>query len=130
MMSRDKIMKLRLLQEIEQQNPWLVQRFSMTNIPKNSDTTNSPVDHSLMTIPNYRNRLQFDTLMLPEWDRLWTILIGPRRAGKTTLGKFLCQKLLEQGRFKELLYLNCDLEEVRTWLKSPLFIQEAMQQFT
>lgn len=117
-------MKLRLLQEIQQQNPWLAQQFSVKNSP-----TNSAADHSIMTIPNYRDRLQFDTLMLPEWDRLWTILIGPRRAGKTTLGKFLCQQLLKQGRFKELLYLNCDLEEVRTWLKSPLFIQEAMKQF-
>ena len=67
--------------------------------------------------------------MLPEWDRLWTVLVGPRRAGKTTLGKYLCQQLLNQGRFKELLYLNCDLEGVRTWLKSPLFIQEGMKQF-
>lgn len=105
-------MKLRLLQELEQQNPWLIDK-------------NQPI----LTIPNYRDRLQLDTLLLPEWDRLWTILIGPRRAGKTTLGKYLCQQLLNQGRFKELLYLNCDLEEVRAWLESPLFIQEGMAQF-
>ena len=67
--------------------------------------------------------------MLPEWDSLWTVLVGPRRAGKTTLGKYLCRQLLNQGRFKELLYLNCDLESIRTWLKSPLFIQEGMKQF-
>jgi len=105
-------MKLRLLQEIEQQNPWLKEK-----------------SQPILTIPNYRNRLQIDTLMLNEWDQLWTILIGPRRAGKTTLGKYLCQQLLNQGRFQELLYLNCDLEEVRTWLNSPLFIQEGMKQF-
>ncbi|MEN8236691.1 MAG: ATP-binding protein [Pseudomonadota bacterium] len=118
-------MKLRLLQEIEQQNPWLVRKSSIENVH-----ANSTIDHPALTIPHYRNRIQFDTLMLPEWDRLWTILIGPRRSGKTTLGKFLCHQLLKKGRFNELLYLNCDLEEVRTWLKSPLFIQEAMRQFT
>lgn len=105
-------MKLQLLKEIEQQNPWLIKK-------------NQPI----VTIPNYRDRLQLEVLLLPEWDRLWTILIGPRRAGKTTLGKYMCQQLLNQGRFKDLLYLNCDLEEVRSWLKSPLFIQEGIQQF-
>lgn len=105
-------MKLRLLKEIEQQNPWLIKK-------------NQPI----LTLPTYRQRLQIDTLLLSEWDSLWTILIGPRRAGKTTLGKYLCQQLLDQGRFRELLYLNCDLEEVRAWLKSPLFIQEGMKQF-
>lgn len=105
-------MNLQLLQEIEQQNPWLRQK-----------------DAPIMTISGYRNRLQINTLMLEEWDRMWTILIGPRRAGKTTLGKYLCEQLLKQGRFKELLYLNCDLGEVREWLKSPLFIREAMEQF-
>ena len=113
-------MKLRLLQEIEQQNPWLTQQA----------TKPLAVNHSALVIPHYRHRQQFETLMSPEWDRLWTILIGPRRAGKTTLGKYLCQQLLKKDRFKELLYLNCDLEEVRSWLKSPLFIQEAMNQFS
>lgn len=105
-------MKLQLLKELEQQNPWL----------------GNP-DKPILTIPHYRDRLQLPTLMLPEWDKLWTILVGPRRAGKTTLGKYLCRQLINQGRYKELLYLNCDLEEVRTWLKSPLFIEEAMRQF-
>ena len=105
-------MKLRLLQEIEQQNPWLAQK-----------------GQPILRIPNYRKRLQIDTLLLPEWDQLWTILVGPRRAGKTTLGKYLCQQLLNQRRFRELLYLNCDLEEVCAWLQSPLFIKEAIRQF-
>jgi predicted AAA+ superfamily ATPase len=105
-------MNLQLLKELIQQNPWLKKK-----------------NRNILTIPHYRDRLQMSTLMLPEWDRLWTLLIGPRRAGKTTLGKFLCQELLNQGRYKELLYLNCDLEEVRSWLKSPLFLQEAQKEF-
>lgn len=117
-------MKLRLLHEIEQQNPWLARQASTKdNMPS------LITDHPTLVIPHYRDRLQFKTLLLPDWDHLWTILIGPRRSGKTTLGKFLCHKLIKTGRFNNLLYLNCDLEEVRSWLKSPLFIQEAMEQF-
>lgn len=104
-------MKLRLLQEIEQQNPWL--------------NNKAPI----LALASYRPRLQITTLLLPDWDSLWTILIGPRRAGKTTLGKYLCHELIYQKRFKQLLYLNCDLSEVRDWLKSPLFITEALKQF-
>lgn len=113
-------MNLHLIQEIEQQNPWL--RPESRGVPHK-------IDYSKINIPNYRHRLQCETLMLPEWDSVWTILIGPRRAGKTTLGNHLCQQLLELGRYKELLYLNCDLLEIRTWLKSSLFIQEAMHYF-
>lgn len=105
-------MKLQLLNEIEQQNPWL-------------HDTSQPI----LTLSHYRNRVQLPTLLLTEWDKMWTILIGPRRSGKTTLGKYLCEQLLKQKRFKELLYLNCDLAEVREWLSSPLFIKEAIQQF-
>ena len=105
-------MKLQLIHEIEQQNPWLAN----PNFP-------------MINTKNYRQRLQLPTLLHPEWDSLWTILIGPRRAGKTTLGKYLSQKLIQQGRFKQLLYLNCDLLEVREWLTSPLFISEAFKQF-
>lgn len=112
-------MQLHLIKEIEQQNPWLVSQARRGS---------SPID-SLISLKNYRQRLQFNTLMLPEWDSLWTILVGPRRAGKTTLGFYLAQQLLKAGRFQELLYLNCDLSEIRAWLKSPLFIQEAMQHF-
>lgn len=105
-------MKLSLLKEIEQQNPWL-----------------SKKGHRIVRIPNFRQRLQLPTLLLPEWDSLWTILIGPRRAGKTTLGLFLCEELIKQGRFQQLLYLNCDLEEIRRWMASPVFIDEALKQF-
>lgn len=112
-------MKLQLLQEIEQQNPWLT--------PGSSPI--SKENHSLLMTAGYKDRLQSDMLLLPDWDHLWTILIGPRRAGKTTLGKYICHQLLQQKRFEELLYLNCDLGEVRNWLKSPLFIKEAMSHF-
>lgn len=112
-------MNLHLIQEIEQQNPWLSSKVERVQ----------NFDFARINIPHYRDRLQFDTLMLPEWDSLWTILIGPRRAGKTTLGNHLCQQLLKENRFKELLYLNCDLFNIRNWLKSPLFIQEAMHYF-
>lgn len=106
-------MKLQLLEELKQQNPWLENKRQ-----------------DILRIPNFRQRLQIETLLLEEWDNLWTLLIGPRRAGKTTLGKYLCEELLKKGRFQELLYLNCDLEEVRSWLSSPLFIQEAIKVFS
>jgi len=105
-------MNLRLLSLIEQQNPWLQKQ-----------------DASLLSIPHYRQRLQLNTLLLPEWDKLWTLLVGPRRAGKTILGKYLCQSLIKEQRFKQLLYLNCDLLEIREWLQSSLFITEAIKQF-
>ena len=107
-------MNLTLIKEIEQQNPWLQDQTKTTPI---------------ISLQSYCPRQQLNTLMLADWDSLWTILIGPRRAGKTTLGKILSQTLIEQGRFKQLLYLNCDLKEVRNWLKSPLFITEAFKQF-
>lgn len=77
----------------------------------------------------YIPRLQTEKLLLPEWDSLWLVLVGPRQAGKTTLAKYLSQKLVEQKRFQSLLYLNCDLLEIRQWLTSPLFIKEAMDEF-
>lgn len=105
-------MHLTLIKELEQQNPWL-------------QNPEAPI----LAMPHYCPRQQLSTLMLVDWDSLWTILIGPRRAGKTTLGKILSQALIEQNRFQQLLYLNCDLAEVRNWLKSPLFITEAFKQF-
>lgn len=104
-------MHLQLIQEIEQQNPWL-------RYPQHS-----------MQFPNFYSRAQLATLMQREWDALWTLLIGPRRAGKTTLGKYLSAELIKQGYFKQLFYLNCDLLTVRDWLKTPLFIDEAFKYF-
>lgn len=104
-------MNLGLINEIHQQNPWLLNSVAILNPEA------------------FRFRLQLDVLKDPEWDSLWTLLIGPRRAGKTTLGKYLCHQLIAEGRFKQLLYLNCDLASIREWLKSPLFITEALRQF-
>lgn len=105
-------MNLRLIRELEQQNPWLNQ----PGLP-------------VIDLAIYHPRIQLSMLLKPEWDSLWTILIGPRQAGKTTLGKYLCQQLMLQNRYSEFLYLNCDLLSVREWLQSPLFISEAMKQF-
>lgn len=100
-----------LIQLIHQANPWLKNPSS----PFLSD--------------NYIPRAQVYRLLSSEWDKLWLVLIGPRQAGKTTLAKHIAQILIQQRRFQTLLYLNCDLFEVRQWLTSPLFIQEAMEEF-
>lgn len=104
-------MKDRLINLILQANPWI----------KNKEI-HIVSDH-------YIPRLQTDKLLLSEWDNLWLVLVGPRQAGKTTLAKFLSQKLIQQKRFETLIYLNCDLLEIRQWLTSPLFMSEAMEQF-
>lgn len=99
-------MDTKRLELIYQQNPWL----QSPNYPVVSDT--------------YINRLQLPFLLNSDWDSVWTILVGPRQAGKTTLGKHLCQQLLDQQRYQQLLYLNCDYFEIRQWLYSPLFLKE------
>ncbi len=101
-------MDSQLLDVIFQQNPWL-------------QSSQSPVIADGSYIP----RVQFDFLAQKDWDSLWTILVGPRQAGKTTLGKHLCQQLLHQKSYQSLLYLNCDYLEVRRWLSSPSFLSEA-----
>ena len=104
-------MKDQLIALIHQANPWL-------KMPGVSILNN-----------DYIPRLQTAKLLLPEWDNLWLVLVGPRQAGKTTLAKYLSHVLIQQKRFENLLYLNCDLLEIRQWLTSPLFIQEAMDEF-
>ncbi len=106
-------MDSKLYQELHQLNPWL----------SNPDV--KAIDSTAMI---QRHQLSF--LMDPEWDSLCTVLVGPRRAGKTTLGKLLCQELINQKRFNTLLYLNCDYASIREWLKTPVFIEEARKQFT
>src|SRR5271169_3524502 len=98
-------MKDQLINLIHQANPWLRE----PDAPIVSD--------------HYIPRLQAEKLLLPTWDDLWLILIGPRQAGKTTLARYLAQQLIKQKRFETLIYLNCDLLEIRQWLQSPLFIQ-------
>jgi predicted AAA+ superfamily ATPase len=77
------------------------------------------------TIP----RVQMEKLLSAEWDKLWLVLVGPRQAGKTTLAKCISEALIKQGRYETLVYLNCDLLEIRQWLTTPLFIQEVMNEF-
>lgn len=101
-------MDLQLLEEIKQQNPWI-------NNPKAAVLTE-----------DFIPRQQLPELLDPEWDSLWTVLVGPRRAGKTTLGKALAHQLVQSGRYSQLLYLNCDFATIRSWLSSPLFISQAM----
>ncbi len=105
-------MNLRLLKAIHAMNPWL----------ENKSILPLPFDH-------YIPRLQTEKLLLPDWDRIWLVLTGPRQAGKTTLGKFISQALIQQKRFEQLVYLNCDLLEIRQYVRSPIFIQELMHQF-
>ncbi|HLB43056.1 MAG TPA: ATP-binding protein [Gammaproteobacteria bacterium] len=106
-------MNEKLFQLIHQDNPWL----------KNSTSLVISQEHY------YIARFQIDSLLDAEWDHLWLILVGPRQAGKTTLGKHACSALLQKQRFKSLLYLNCDRLEIREWLKNSLFINEAITTF-
>ena len=105
-------MKKELIDLLKLANPWL------------DDPKKSVINASL-----FISRTQLPRLLLPEWDKFWTVLVGPRQAGKTTLGFLICQQLLEQGRFHSLLYLNCDELLIREWLKNPLFIQQACDLF-
>lgn len=106
-------MDIKLLEELHLLNPWLRQP-----------------SHQIIDPTQFIYRVQLNQLLEVEWDGLWTILIGPRRAGKTTLGTFLARKLIEDGRFQQLLYLNCDLLSIRKWLISPVFIAEAMKELS
>src|SRR5262249_36102859 len=101
-------MKINLLQQIKQLNPWI-------------EDKNSPI----INLGHFYDRGQAQVLLNSEWDNLCTILLGPRRAGKTTLAKFISSELLKSERFNQFLYLNCDFLDIRNWLRSPLFISEA-----
>lgn len=106
-------MDIQLFNEVKQLNPWL----------------DNPA-HPILPNTNYIQRAQFQEIASIEWDNVWTILTGPRRSGKTTLGKYLAENLIATKRFSELLYLNCDYLSIRQWLKSPLFISEVIEQFS
>ena len=106
-------MDYQLIKIIHQLNPWL------------EDVTQTIIDSD-----NFLMRVQFKPLLDPIWDKKWLVLTGPRQAGKTTLGRYLCQTLINEGRFQQLLYLNCDYLAIRQWLKSPLFVDEALQQLS
>jgi len=110
--SRVKCVDIHLVNELHQLNPWL-------------KDPSLPLINESEFIP----RIQLPQLLDKEWDPLWTVLTGPRRAGKTTLGKFLAQKLIEQNRFSQVLYLNCDYLSIRNWLASPYFVSQAKEEF-
>lgn len=106
-------MDINLLEEIEQLNPWLQEP-----------------QYPIVKKEEFVPRIQLGELLDPEWDPYWTILMGPRRAGKTTLGKYLAQQLLADNRYPQLLYLNCDYRSIREWLSSPLFVSQAIEQLS
>ncbi|MDF1760275.1 MAG: ATP-binding protein [Coxiellaceae bacterium] len=102
------------IQLIHQANPWL-------------DDPSKPI---FAPDRHYIPRLQETLLLDPEWDKLCTVLVGPRQAGKSTLGMHLCHQLIHiEQRWSSLLYLNCDLLAIRQWLTSTLFYQQAQQHF-
>lgn len=102
-----------LLEVIHQSNPWLKDQ-----------------DELILDDRNFIYRHNIDTLLLQDWDTIWTVLIGPRQSGKTTLGRYLCQALIDQGRFRSTIYLNCDYFEIRNWLnQGPQFLDQVVDQF-
>ncbi len=77
-------------------------------------------------IPRTLNKLLIDR----EFDDLCLILTGPRRAGKTTLALHLSEHLVfKEKRFDQLLYLNCDYQEIRNHLKDTVIIEELIKLF-
>lgn len=102
----------KLLSHVKLINPWLEEH-----------------GRKVLDVAAYYPRLQAERLLLPAWDRLWLLLLGPRRAGKTTLGKYLSLRFLEAGHGDGLLYLNCDYAEIRDCLDSPLALLALQKHF-
>lgn len=105
-------MNKNLIVIIQQLNPWLI-------------SAKKPI----LQVESFIARKQTATLLNNEWDKLCTVIVGPRQAGKTTLGLHICEQLIQQQRFDKLLYLNCDYSEIRNWLKDSQFVHEAFAQF-
>jgi uncharacterized protein len=105
-------MDLKIVKEIQQLNPWLVKK-----------------EIFYYKKDNYLPRMQQSFLLDAEWDPLWLLLVGPRRAGKTTLGFYLCHQWLQEKRFEQLIYLNCDYPGIRHFLDSPVFVDELLTTF-
>lgn len=106
-------MENRIFNEIESLNPWL-------------KDSNAPI----VALESYLPRKQEAFLKLSQWDKLITVLTGPRQAGKTTLGKNLCYNLIKTSkRFTQLIYLNCDSTIVRAWLTGVYIINELQETF-
>ncbi len=101
------MLKSDLLAYLELSNPWL-------------KDPGAPI----FSVENYIQRIQMTELQKPHWDSYITILTGPRQAGKTTLGRYLCQKLIESKRYQKLLYLSCDELLVREWLTGSQVVKD------
>ncbi len=86
-------------------------------------------DYTPLVESNYKSRIQLYKLLQPEWDQYCTVIIGPRQAGKTTMGKVLSYELIAAKRFETLIYLNCDILEIRNWVKNINFIQDIYREF-
>lgn len=103
----------RIFNELESLNPWLKDQ----NLP-------------FLALERYLLRKQEAFLKQPEWDKLITVLVGPRQAGKTTLGKSLCYDLIKTTqRFDQLIYLNCDSTIIREWLTGVYIMNELRETF-
>ncbi len=106
-------MESRIFNELESFNPWLKD----PRLP-------------FFVQENYISRAQEPFLKLQQWDKLITVLIGPRQAGKTTLGKSLCHDMVKTTqRFTQLIYINCDSSIIREWLTGVYVINELCETF-
>ncbi|MFN3234952.1 MAG: ATP-binding protein [Gammaproteobacteria bacterium] len=104
-------MKKSLIDDVGLSNPWLVD------------------SHEIIDLTSYIPRAQSELLLSEEWDDMWLTLIGPRRAGKTTLGKFIASQLIGYKRFNTLLYVNCDYASIRNELTSPKLLVDLVKHF-
>lgn len=78
-------------------------------------------------VQDYIQRIQIHQLIKPAWDNYITLLTGPRQVGKTTLGRYLSQQLIDQVRYPAVLYLNCDEILVREWLTGSHVIEDVQR---
>ena len=71
-----------LINLIHQANPWL-------------KTLAAPI-----VTNDFIPRVQMDKLLLPEWDKLWLVLIGPGKRAKLLLQNMLLIRLLNNNALK------------------------------
>lgn len=102
-------MEKNLISQVKLLNPWIATK-----------------QISYLEESEYLPRLHSELMLSPEWDDQQ---LGPRRAGKTTLGRYLATRLVSSNRFDQLLYLNCDLKAIREHLKDPLAVVELVNYF-